>query len=169
MDPLTIMAAVSAAYGGVKKAVEMSQEVSDIYHELGKWADLAGDLKNCIKNAEYEEEHPSIWKKISFDKSETAEAFDLYAAKVKLKEMEDEIFHMFAYGELCHLGVDGYREFKRMRQEIHERREKILKNQFEAKKAFIHRILVTATIGLSLIVSIGVIWFTIDLIITHAK
>lgn len=168
MDPLTIMAAVTTAYNGVKKAVEVGQEVSNIYHELGKWADLAGDLKSCIQNAEYEEEHPSIWKKISFDKSETAEAFDLYAAKVKLKEMEDEIFHMFAYGDLCHLGVDGYREFKKMRQEVHERREKILKNQYEAKKAFIKRIATIGVIVLACVISASIIWGAIELILAYA-
>lgn len=95
MDPVTILAAATAAYNGVKKAVELGREVSDIYSQLGTWAGHVGDLKNCIEGIEKAEAKPNIWKKITFEKSETAEAFDVFAAKQKMKEMEQEIFHMF--------------------------------------------------------------------------
>ena len=169
MDPITILAAATAAYNGVKKAVELGREVSDIYSQLGTWAGHVGDLKNCIDGIEKAEAKPSIWKKITFEKSETAEAFDVYAAKQKLKEMEDEIFHMFMYGDLCHLGIDGYREFKQMRKDIHDKRMKMIENQIAAKKAFIRDITNWSIISVSVFLCVFVIWITIDLIMAYAK
>ena len=169
MDPITILAAATAAYNGVKKAVELGREVSDIYSQLGTWAGHVGDLKNCIEGIEKAEAKPSIWKKITFEKSETAEAFDVYAAKQKLKEMEDEIFHMFMYGDLCHLGIDGYREFKQMRKDIHDKRMKMIENQIAAKKAFIRDITNWSIISVVVFLCVFVIWITIDLIVAYAK
>ena len=87
MDPITLLAAATAAFNGVKKAVEVGREISDIYSQLSSWAGHVGNLQDAIRGIEEEEKNPSIWKKITFEKSETAEAFDIYAAKQKLIEM----------------------------------------------------------------------------------
>lgn len=167
MDPITILAAATAAYNGVKKAVELGREVQDIYGQLSTWAGHVSDLKDAIEGLENKK--PGLFEKITFDKSDTAEAFDLYAAKQKLKEMEDEIFHMFVYGDLCHLGIDGYREFKKMRNDIREKRKKMIENQIAARKHFLisTRNYIIAT-GLIIIV-ISIVWWAIDLIVAYSK
>jgi hypothetical protein len=100
------MAAATAAFEGVKKAVELGREVEDIYGQLSQWAGHIGDFHRSV--IEYERPRRSgIFDKITFAKSETAEAFDLYAAKQKAIDMEKEIYHMFLYGELNQLGRDG--------------------------------------------------------------
>lgn len=167
MDPITILAAATAAYNGVKKAVELGREVHDIYGQLSTWAGHVSDLKDAIEGLENKK--PGLFEKITFDKSDTAEAFDLYAAKQKLKEMEDEIFHMFMYGDLCHLGIDGYREFKKMRNEIREKRKKLIENQLAARKHFFDSI---TLYGISLTIILTgsfVLWWAIDLIIFYSK
>ena len=169
MDPITLLAAVTAAFNGVKKAVEVGREISDVYSQLSSWAGHVGNLQDAIRGIEEKEKKPSIWKKITFEKSETAEAFDVYAAKQKLKEMEDEIFHMFMYGDLCHLGIDGYREFKQMRKDIHEKRMKMIENQIAAKKAFIRDITNWSIISVGGFLCVFVIWITIELIMAYAK
>ena len=168
MDPITILAAATAAYNGVKKAVELGREVSDIYSQLGTWAGHVGDLKSAIEGIENDQSKPSIWKKITFEKSETAEAFDVFAAKQKMKEMEDEIFHMFLYGELCHLGIDGYREFKQMRKDIHEKRAKMIQNQIAAKKAFIKKIIYGSAIVITIVLCGLIVWGTVELILAYS-
>ena len=169
MDPITLLAAATAAYNGVKKAVELGREVHDIYGQLSTWAGHVGDLKDAIEGLEKSEATPSIWKKITFDKSETAEAFDLYAAKQKIKEMEEEIFHMFLYGELCHLGIDGYREFKKMRNEVREKRKSMLANQIAARKNVIHNIRNWA-IALSVLGAGSILlWVMIQFIVDNIK
>ena len=169
MDPITLLAAATAAYNGVKKAVELGREVHDIYGQLSTWAGHVGDLKDAIEGLEKTESMPSIWKKITFDKSETAEAFDLYAAKQKIKEMEEEIFHMFLYGELCHLGIDGYREFKKMRNEVREKRKSMLANQLAARRNVIHNIRNWA-IALSVLGAGSILlWVMIQFIVDNIK
>jgi hypothetical protein len=167
MDPITILAATTAAFEGVKKAVELGREVTDVYSQLSQWAGHVGQLTDLIAEQKQAEENPSIWKKISFKESETKVAFDLYAAEEKVKEMEKEIFHMFAYGDLCHLGVDGYRRFKELRTEERERRQRMISNQIKAKKKFVHDVIVYGSIFVGTIFSVWVIWFTIGLIINR--
>lgn len=164
MDPITLMAAATAAFNGVKKAVELGREVQDVYSQLSTWAGHVGDLKDAIEGLEQQENKPSIWKKITFDKSETAEAFDLYAAKQKIQEMEKEIFHMFIYGELQDLGIDGYREFKKMRDEVKEKRKKMILDQIAARKDFLNQIS-TWSIGLLvLVVAVVTFYFIGDIV-----
>jgi hypothetical protein len=165
MDPVTILAAATAAYNGVKKAVELGREVSDIYGQLGQWAGHIGDLKTCIEGIEKNNDKPKLFKALTFEKSETAEAFDVFAAKQKMKEMEDEIFHMFMYGDLCHLGIDGYREFKQMRKDIHDKRQKMFLEQIKMRKDFIHNIKMGVAITVTFILSALIIWGTIEIIV----
>ena len=73
------------------------------------------------------------------------------------------------YGDLCHLGIDGYREFKHMRKDIHEKRMKMIENQIAAKKAFIQDITNWSIISVSVFLCIFVIWITIELIMAYAK
>lgn len=167
MDPLTILAAATAAYNGVKKAVELGREVQDIYGQLSTWAGHVSDLKDAIEGLENKK--PGLFEKITFDKSETAEAFDLYAAKQKLKEMEDEIFHMFMYGDLCHLGIDGYREFKKMRNEIREKRKMLIENQLAARRNLIHNIKLGIIAGSVLLIGGSLLWVMIQFIVNHIK
>ena len=169
MDPVTILAAATAAYNGVKKAVELGREVSDIYGQLGQWAGHIGDLKTCIEGIEKDNDKPKLFKALTFEKSETAEAFDVFAAKQKMKEMEDEIFHMFMYGDLCHLGIDGYREFKQMRKDIHDKRQKMFLEQIKMRKDFIHNIKMGVIITLVSVVCALIMWGTVELIVDRVE
>jgi hypothetical protein len=168
MDPITLLAAATAAFNGVKKAVEVGREISDVYSQLSSWAGHVGNLQDAMRGIEEGEKKPSIWKKITFEKSETAEAFDIYAAKQKLIEMEKEIRHMFLYGDLNHLGLDGYNEFRRMRQEVREKRTKIFREQKEAREKFIDDLKLYSILGVSMLVGILGLWFAVTLIFKYA-
>ena len=52
--------------------------------------------------------------------------------------MEDEIRHMFTWGELHHLGLDGYRDFIKRRRKIKADREKMIYEQMRRKKKFLN-------------------------------
>ena len=51
MDPLTLMAGVTAAYNGLKHAVSVGKEVEGVFNQLSKWADAAGQLQDFINKA----------------------------------------------------------------------------------------------------------------------
>lgn len=139
MDPITLMATCTAAFNGIKAAVKVGQEVEGVYKQLSKWADAAGQLQQYINNntGDYGEKKLGIFEKIGFKNSATAEAFDIFIVQQKLREMEDDIYHMFYYGELQHLGAEGYASFIQLRREVRENREKMIRDQSRRRKRFI--------------------------------
>lgn len=156
MDPITALATATAIFNGIKKSVEVGREVQDIFSQLSQWASAVEDLKAGIQT----EKKPSIWKKLEFG-SETQEAFDAYAAEVKLQEMEKEIFHWFIYGHLQDLGIDGYRRFKSIRQDIVNRRTKLIREQAEAREDFLVRLKIWGILAPVISGFIGFIWWII--------
>lgn len=164
------MAAATAAFNGVKKAVELGREVSDIYSQLSEWAGHVGDFHNTVaKMTMAEKKKPGIFDKIKFAKSETAEAFDMYAAKQKLIEMEKEIYHMFLYGELNHLGRDGYDEFRRMREEVRNKRNKMIMDQIKSRQEFFEIIKTSAIAGSIILAGSFIIWLMVEFMLTNYK
>ena len=158
IDPVTLLAAASTAFNGIKKAVEIGKEVQDVYSELSRWASAAGQLQAFINNEK--DRKPGIFEKIGFAKSDTAEAFDIYAAQVQLREMEKEIHHMFLYGALQHLGMEGYSEFTKLRREVREKRERIIREQMERRKRFIENLFWGSLLAITLAIAI---WFFVSI------
>jgi len=139
MDPITLMGTVTAAFNGLKAAVHVGQEIEGVYRQLSKWADAAGQLQQLINDQKNDngEQKPSLFEKIGFKQSETAEAFDILIAQQRLREMEAEIYTMFYYGELQHLGPEGYSNFIQLRRDIREKRERMIRDQARRRKRFI--------------------------------
>lgn len=136
MDPVSLLATATAAFNGIKKAVEVGKEVQQVYGELSKWANAAGNLQAFINQER--SKPPGIFEKIGFNKSETAEAFDTFAAQVQIREMEAEIYHMFIWGALNHLGQEGYREFIQLRKKVREDRERLIRQQMQRREIFFY-------------------------------
>ena len=168
MDPLTALSLATAAFTGVKKVVQAGKDAEDIYKQLSKWAGHVSDLNNFI-NEKDEDDKPKklgIFEKIGFAKNETSEAFDQIIAKRKVKEMEDEIRHMFTWGELHHLGLDGYRDFIKRRRKIKEDREKLIWDQRRRKRKFL-KLLRDITIGgVAILLAFLLVGWMIDLIMS---
>ena len=135
IDPITALATATAVFNGLKQAVAIGREAQDIFSQLGKWAGAVADVQEWI-NGEGTKK-PSIFKKLTFAKSATAEAFDTYAAQVQIRQMEEEIRHMFYWGELGHLGAEGYQEFIMLRRSIKDQREKMIYEHARRKQRFI--------------------------------
>jgi hypothetical protein len=167
MDPITIMAAATAAFNGVKKAVELGREIQDVYSQLGEWAGHVSDFHHAVESQKLKK--PGLFDKITFAKSETAEAFDMLAAKQKLIDMEKEIYQMFHYGELNHLGRDGYDEFRKMREEVRKKRNKMIMDQMLARRDFFSNIKVWVLAVITIIIGIVLLWLMIDFTITNYK
>ena len=138
LDPVSAFAMATAAFNGIKKAVEIGREVQDVYGQLSKWAGAASDLAEAI--SQQESRKPGLFEKIGFGKNETSEAFDTMIAKQKLIDMEKEIYHMFLYGDLQHLGMDGYREFVSLRKEIKEKRKKMIYDKMRRRQKFLQNL-----------------------------
>jgi hypothetical protein len=167
MDPITIMAAATAAFNGVKKAVELGREIQDVYTQLGEWAGHVSDFHHAVESQKLKK--PGIFDKITFAKSDTAEAFDMLAAKQKLIDMEKEIYQMFHYGDLNHLGRDGYDEFRKMREEVRKKRNKMIVDQMLARRDFFDNLKVWCISAIVICLGIVLLWLMIDFTITNYK
>lgn len=167
IDPISALAMATAAFNGIKKAVEVGREIQDVYSQLSTWAGHVSDLQECLNQNITKK--PGLFDKIGFSKSATAEAFDELVAKQKLKEMEEEIRHMFLYGDLNHLGLDGYRDFINMRREIKTKREKMVYEQMRRQKEFFDLVKTILLASLILLGGVGTTWFIIDYAIALAK
>jgi len=162
IDPITALSLASAAFTGIKKAVQLGKDVEEVYGALSKWAGHISDVHEHM--SENKPKKPGLFDKIGFSKSTTQEAFDHIIAKKKIKDMEDQIRHMFTWGELHHLGLDGYREFIRRRRQIKEDREKQIYEQMRRRKRFFWIIKQIAIGGTVILFSGWIIWYMIDLI-----
>ena len=111
-----------------------------------------------------EEAKPSIFKKIVYSKSATAEAFDTLVAKRKIEEQEKEIKSMFYIGALNHLGIKGYKEFIHQRRAIKKKREKEVYEQIRRRKAFFYNTTMGGSITIVGLLLASMIWFLVDMI-----
>ena len=162
MDPVTLLATASAAFNGIKNAVAIGQEVEGVFRQLTKWADAAGQLQELIndRKGDTNERKVGIFEKIGFKQSETSEAFDIFAAQMRLREMEEEIRLMFIYGELQHLGMEGYSQFNQIRREVREKRERMIRDQANRRKKFIENVFWYSLLVIVLAVGIKIaVWF----------
>ena len=159
MDPITALATISAIWGGIKKAVEVGREVQDVWGQLSTWAQAADVLEQVSDKPK----KPPLFKKLDFS-NDTKQAFDAYAAKVKMREMEADIRHQFLYGGLCHLGMDGLREFYSIRRRIREQRIKAIQDQLIRQRAFFEACFTGGLIIAGAAVVITILWMTIQLI-----
>ena len=162
MDPVTLLATASAAFNGIKNAVAIGQEVEGVFQQLTKWADAAGQLQELIndRKGDTNERKVGIFEKIGFKQSETSEAFDIFAAQMRLREMEEEIRLMFIYGELQHLGMEGYSQFNQIRREVREKRERMIRDQVRRRKRFIEGVFWYSLLTITLAIGIKIaVWF----------
>ena len=170
LDPVTLLATATAVFNGLKKAVEIGREAEDVFGQLGKWAGAVADLQEWIRTEEENaNKPPPLFKKLVFAKSATAEAFDTYAAKIKVSQMEEEIRHMFTLGELWWLGKDGYNEFIMMRRRIKEQREKMVYEQIRRRKKLIRISADTALIAMVLFTGGLILYHIISFAIEQSK
>jgi len=167
IDPITALATATAVFNGLKQAVAVGREAQDIFGQLGKWAGAIADVQEWM-NGEGTKK-PSIFKKLTFAKSATAEAFDTYAAQVQIRQMEAEIQHMFIWGELNHLGQDGYNEFIMLRRRVKEQREKMIYEHARRKQRFIDLTTEWALIAMVLFLGGLILFHVIMFIVDHTK
>jgi hypothetical protein len=90
VDPITLLAAASAVWNGIKKASEFAQEAEGVWSQLSKYAGLADQLEQHITTAKNKPQKPKLFGKLDLN-NDTQQAFNVFEAEHKLAEMEREI------------------------------------------------------------------------------
>jgi len=174
LDPITILAACSAVWSGIKKASEFAQEAEGVWSQLSKYAGLADQLEQHITTAKNKPKKPTLFGKLEFG-SDTQEAFDVFEAEQKLAQMEADIKHMFLYGELSDLtpahygGMDGYRKFCEMRRKIRADRIKMKQDQENMQAEFWAKVQLFGGGSAIIVVGLLLMYVAIDFIFRYSK
>jgi hypothetical protein len=161
VDPITILAACTAVWNGIKKASEFAQEAEGVWSQLSKYAGLADQLEQHITTAKNKPQKPKLFGNLDLG-NDTQEAFNVFEAEHKLMQMEAEIKHEFLYGAFADLeggygSLDGYRKFLEMRRKIRADRIRMKQEQQDMQKKFWDDMLLYG--GSSTVVVVGCLFF----------
>ena len=87
IDPITAVAAATAAFNTIKKGFEVGRDIESMYGDMGRWMGACSD----INQADRMNKKPPLFKKIFNGSSIEQEAMDIFAAKKKAEAMEYEL------------------------------------------------------------------------------
>ena len=140
MDPFTAMAAATAAFKGIKKAVDVGRDISSMGQTLSQWSKAVSDLDFLEQKAQ----KPPMYKMFTNTQSD---ALEIWTQKQKLKEMREELkeYISFVYGP------SAWREIVKIEGE----QRKAQRDAVYAKKEFVDSCINGVLITLMILASIG--------------
>jgi hypothetical protein len=149
MDPFTAMAAATAAFKGIKKAVDVGKDISSMGQTLSQWSKAVSDLDFLEKKAQ----KPPMYKMFS---DTQANALEIWTQKQKLKEMREELkeYISFVYGP------SAWKEIVR----IEGQQRKAQRDAVYAQKEFIDNCINGVIIGLMLLAGVGALLVVLYLV-----
>ena len=150
IDPVSAIGMATAAYQGLKKAINTGKELSDMAGTLNQWATAMSDVDFAHRQAE----NPPLFKRVFGSSQIEQNALEVWGHKQKAKEMREELrSHInFVYGPSAWkeiVAIEG-----RMRN---ERKEAIYKAE-ERKQAIIEWIIGLTLTGLAIGILVFFVW-----------
>ena len=123
VDPASAIAACTLAFNGIKKAVSVGKEISQLGTDLSRFGKAVSDLDYLGNKAK----NPPLWRKVQpgFDTS----AVEIWAAQQKAKEMREELKNYISlyYGPSAWKSIVNIEAEQRKLQKemVYKRQEKI--------------------------------------------
>ena len=145
VDPVTAIAAATSAFSLIKKGFDAGRDIESMYSDMGRWMGAVSD----IRHADQMNKNPSVFKKLFNGSSIEQEAMDIFAAKKKAEEMEQELR---TYVNLVY-GPNSWADIIKLQGQIRRDRQKQIYAQQELRRNIINMI------GIVLGAIIGVIAF----------
>ena len=145
VDPITAITAATAAFNIIKKGFDMGRDIESMYSDMGKWMGAVAD----IRHADQMVKNPSVFKKLFNGSSIEQEAMDVFAAKKKAEEMENELR---TYVNLVY-GPNSWADIIKLQAKIRKDRQEQIYAQQELRRNIINMI------GIVLGAIVGVIAF----------
>jgi len=152
IDPVSALGMATAAYRGIKSAIDTGKELSDMAGTLNQWATSISDLDFAHRQAE----NPPMFKKLFGSSQIEQNALEVWGHKQKAKEMRDELkgYISFFYGP------SAWDEIVSIEAKMRKQRKEAIYAAEERKQAILEWI-----VGIILAAcSLGVITFVIWLI-----
>ena len=146
VDPITAITAATAAFNIIKKGFDMGRDIESMYSDMGKWMGAVAD----IRHADQMVKNPSVFKKLFDGSSIEQEAMDVFAAKKKAEEMENELR---TYVNLVY-GPNSWADIIKLQAKIRKDRQEQIYAQQELRRNILNMI------GIVLGAIVGIIAFS---------
>jgi hypothetical protein len=145
MDPVSAMAAASAAFSAVKKGVAIGKDIESMASDIGRWMGALSDLDMLEKEAK----NPPIFKKLFSGQSVEQEAMEAFAAAEKSRQQRTDLKNMIG----MMYGKSKWDELVRMEGQIRKRRQDTLYKQRQRRRKFVEIIMwiLVSVIGIGLL------------------
>ena len=134
IDPVTALAAATAAFTTIKKGFEVGKDVESMAGDLSRWMGAVSDIKKC---EEYSK-RPPLFKKLFAAGSVEEEAMQTFMAKKKAEDMRNQLKQIIQFTR----GPAAWEELLRTEADIRKKRQKMIYDQKERQKKLVEYILI---------------------------
>lgn len=150
IDPVSALGMATAAYRGIKSAIDTGKELSDMAGTLNQWATSISDLDFAHRQAE----NPPMFKKIFGQSQIEQNALEVWGHKQKAKEMREELkgYISFFYGP------SAWDEIVAIEAKMRKERKEAIYAAEERKQAILEFIVGTLAAVLGAIILGGIIY-----------
>ena len=132
IDPITAVAAATAAFNTIKKGFEVGRDIESMYGDMGRWMGSCSD----INQADRMNKKPPLFKKIFNGSSIEQEAMDIFAAKKKAEAME---YELKTFVNMTH-GPSAWNEILALQGKIRKDRQRMIYEQQERRREILNAI-----------------------------
>ena len=115
MDPVTCIAAASAAYKGIKKAVDFGKRVHEMSGAVSQFAKAASDLDFLEKKSQ----KPPLYKMFSDNE---ANALEIWSQKQRLAEYREDLRNHISW----HYGPSAWKAIVKIEGEQRKRQQELV-------------------------------------------
>ena len=140
IDPVTALAAATAAFTTIKKGFEVGRDVESMAGDLSRWMGAVSDIKKC---EEYSK-RPPLFKKLFAAGSVEEEAMQTFMAKKKAEDMRDQLKQIIILSR----GMSAWDELVRTEADIRKKRQQAIYAQQEMRRKVIEIIAVVVVLGI---------------------
>ena len=141
IDPVTALAAATAAFTTIKKGFEVGRDVESMAGDLSRWMGAVSDIKKC---EEYSK-RPPLFKKLFAAGSVEEEAMQTFMAKKKAEDMRDQLKQIIIVSR----GMSAWDELVRTEADIRKKRQQAIYAQQEMRRKVIEIIAVVVVLGIA--------------------
>jgi hypothetical protein len=132
MDPISAIAIATTAFEVIKKGISFGKDVESMYSDVGRWMGAISDLEE----ADRINKKPPLFKKIFDGSSIEQEAMEIFAARKKAEQMQQELK---TFINMAH-GPAAWGELLALQGKIRKDRQKRYNDQAAQKKEIINAI-----------------------------
>jgi len=150
IDPITAIGAATAAFNGIKSAINAGKDIQGMAQQLGQWGKAVSDLDFAHQKAE----KPPWYKKLGGGIE--ANAMEVWMHKQKAKEMREELRNYIS----TYYGPSAWKEIVATEVEMRKQQREAIYAAEEMKEKVI-----SVTVGiLVLLIGLGVMGWILYMI-----